>query len=65
MGRTMLGDCGNQIGAHSALSIPRLNGSFLVFILGWTIGAIGVWPSRNDVMKIARPFMAGSSVNQM
>ena len=27
---------------HSALSIPHLNGSFPVFILGWTIGAIGV-----------------------
>jgi hypothetical protein len=24
---------------HSALSIPHLNGSFPVFILGWTIGA--------------------------
>ncbi len=40
--RTMLGDDGNQIGAHSALPIPHLNGSFPVFILGWTIGAIGV-----------------------
>jgi hypothetical protein len=37
----MLGDDGNQIGAHSALSIPRLNGSFPEFILGWTIGAFG------------------------
>jgi hypothetical protein len=27
---------------HSALSIPHLNGSFPEFILGWTIGAIGV-----------------------
>ena len=38
----MLGDVGNQIGAHSALAIPHLNGSFPVFILRWTIGAIGV-----------------------
>jgi hypothetical protein len=38
----MLGDDGNQIGAHSALSIPHLNGSFPVFIFGWTFGAIGV-----------------------
>jgi hypothetical protein len=37
--RTMLGDDGKQIGAHSALSIPHLNGSFPEFILGWTIGA--------------------------
>jgi hypothetical protein len=36
----MLGDDGNQIGAYSALSIPHLNGSFPVFILGWTFGAI-------------------------
>jgi hypothetical protein len=63
--RTMLGDDGNQFGAHSALSIPHLNGSFPVFILGWTIGAIGGWPSRNDAMTIAQPFMAGSSINQM
>jgi len=35
----MLGDDGNQIGTHSALSIPHLNGSFPEFILGWTIGA--------------------------
>jgi hypothetical protein len=44
----MLGDDGNQIGAHSALlaaskqsedgRIPHLNGSFPVFILGWTSG---------------------------
>jgi hypothetical protein len=27
---------------HSALSIPHLNGSFPVFILGWTMGAKGV-----------------------
>jgi hypothetical protein len=27
---------------HSAISIPHLNGSFPVFILGWTIGAIGM-----------------------
>jgi hypothetical protein len=50
--RTKLGDDGNQIGAHSALlaaskqgedgRIPHLNGSFPVFSLGWTIGAIGV-----------------------
>ena len=40
--RTKLGDDGNQIGAHSALSIPHLNGSFPEFSLGWTIGAIGV-----------------------
>jgi hypothetical protein len=39
--RTMLGDDGNQIGAHSALSIPHLNGSFPEFILGWTMGAFG------------------------
>ena len=30
----MLGDDGNQIGTHSALSIPHLNGSFPVFIFG-------------------------------
>jgi hypothetical protein len=32
--------CGFPI-SHSALAIPHLNGSFPVFILGWTIGAIG------------------------
>jgi hypothetical protein len=35
----MLGDDGNQIGTHSALSIPHLNGSFPEFMLRWTIGA--------------------------
>jgi hypothetical protein len=44
--RTKLGDDGNQMKAemaadrripHSALPIPHLNGSFPVFILGWTI----------------------------
>jgi hypothetical protein len=38
--RTRLGDDGNQIGALSALSIPHLNGSFLVFILGWMIAGM-------------------------
>ena len=33
--------------------------SFPVFILGWTIGAFGVWPSRSDAMTIARHFNAG------
>jgi hypothetical protein len=33
--------CGFPI-PHPALAIPHLNGSFPVFILGWTIGAIGV-----------------------
>jgi len=32
--------------------------------LGWTNGARGVWTSWCDVMTIAQPFMAGSSVNQ-
>jgi hypothetical protein len=36
----MHGDDENQIGAFSALSIPRLNNSFPVFILGWTIGGL-------------------------
>jgi hypothetical protein len=42
-----------------APAIPHLNGSFPVFILGWTFGAIGVWPSRSDTMTIARHFNAG------
>ncbi len=33
--------------------------SFPVFILGWTVGAFGVWPSRSDAMTIARHFNAG------
>jgi hypothetical protein len=36
--------------------------SFPVFILGWTIGAIGVWPSQRDAMTIARRFNAGNSL---
>jgi hypothetical protein len=49
--RTMLGDDGNQMQADG--------NSFPVFILGWTIGAFGVWPARSDAMTIAQPFMAG------
>jgi hypothetical protein len=50
---------------HSALSIPHLNGSFPEFILGWTIGAVGVWPSRSDVVTIARHFNAGLVVKSI
>ena len=35
----MLGEGGNQIGAHSAIRIPHLNGPFPEFSLGWTMGA--------------------------
>jgi len=49
--------------SHSEFRIG--NCSFPEFILGWTIGAIGVRQSLSDAMTIAQPFMAGSSVNPM
>ena len=63
--RTKLGDDGNQIGAHSALFIPHLNGFFPEFSSGWTIGANGVWRSRSDSMTIARHFNAGLVVKSI
>ena len=48
--------------ARSAIrnsQFEMVRASFPGFILGWTVGAFDVWPSRSDAMTIARHFNAG------
>jgi hypothetical protein len=55
-----------RMGNLSRRDLMKADGnSFPEFILGWTIGAIGVWPSQSDAMTIARHFNAGLVVKSI